>query len=98
MSTLFGLDCPECGADVFLRAENVYREDEAEVCQECGTCCLVRIEPDPDGDEDHGEVWAAGFGAQDKGQSRCDGSCGSVKEHHGEPCLWTCPRAKGDPA
>jgi hypothetical protein len=30
---------------------------------------------------------------EDKGQPRCDGSCGAVDEYIGNPCLWTCERA-----
>lgn len=40
----FCLDCPECGADVFARSENVYGEDEEERCPECGIRLLVGIE------------------------------------------------------
>lgn len=60
----YALDCPECGADAFLRHENVYGEDEEELCPECGIRLLVRIEEDADGEATAASaVWADEEGA-----------------------------------
>lgn len=89
------LECPNCGQDgLFAREKNWYTEDETATCQECGLKCSIRVEGEGD-EDDSGYVWVSHNDEyEDKGQPKCDGSCGSIKEFHGKPCAWNCERAK----
>ena len=39
--TIYWLDCPECGEDVFVREVNAFMDGEEEVCSECGSRLMV---------------------------------------------------------
>lgn len=101
----FFLECPNCGAPMFEHdgleddeldedrqtRDCVFSDDECETCQECGA--IVSIGIDDYCDEPRAYTnWQDEF--EDKGQTRCDGSCGAGKEYVGTPCSWDCQRAK----
>jgi transcription initiation factor TFIIIB Brf1 subunit/transcription initiation factor TFIIB len=81
------LQCPQCGEDLFESdAEGLFWEDTEAVCQACGTVCSVGV-------NDENAYVRTSDEVEDKGQQKCDGSCGAVAEFIGKPCLWDCERA-----
>jgi hypothetical protein len=86
---LITLDCPNCGENVFVAdVDGTFAEDDDGTCEGCGLQCTVSIDSDGDAYVNHNDV------VVDKGQPRCMGQCGAIKEAHGTPCYWDCGYAK----
>jgi len=87
------LQCNVCGEELFESdAEGLFWEDTEAVCSSCGTISWVGVDNETAYVSSNEEV-------EDKGQNKCDGSCGAVAEFVGAPCRWDCERtAKANPS
>lgn len=91
------LECPVCGVGLFDPDENgLFYEDERKTCPTCGTICWIAVDESLEvdvGDEVVGQAWVnTAEDVEDIGQTRCDRSCGSLREFIGTPCRWDCKR------